>query len=67
MLDLQVEYERLARRLGYKNAHSAKAAWNALRKKLDKVAEGAPVGTFPSIRTLTTVDKADQDPVQSLR
>ncbi|KAK4574362.1 hypothetical protein LTR86_002124 [Recurvomyces mirabilis] len=51
---VEVDYKLYAEKAGFKNAASAKASWNGLKKKIEKIGGGATVS--PS---LTIADSAE--------
>ncbi|KAK3675265.1 hypothetical protein LTR78_004775 [Recurvomyces mirabilis] len=51
---IEVDYKLYAEKAGFKNAASAKASWNGLKKKIEKVGGGATVS-----RSHTITDSAE--------
>ncbi|KAK3720136.1 hypothetical protein LTR37_003960 [Vermiconidia calcicola] len=63
--ELNVDYAKFATRCGLKNANSAKASWHAVKRKLDKMDNGAVVEPSltitPSAETVAASDERKEE------
>ncbi|KAK5110270.1 hypothetical protein LTR62_006123 [Meristemomyces frigidus] len=53
---VEVDYKAFAEKGKFKNAASAKASWNSLKKKLEKIGSGGSVAAAPDIEEAPTTD-----------